>query len=300
MEVRNVTPLEIEQAMEEATKQYNGNLYLKSSHVRVTLPKSEWRTEEHGYTKPERWGILYCQADPSKPLPEDWSDYGFTPYEYNLHKLDEQDRLAREKELCEQEVEKLRSYEQSEYGPIFGAPTFYRVEWLAEEDVSYTTTHKHRYEYTKALALNKKGTRYRIWIGVKSARRPGARVSPPRFYQENPRRIGSACWHAHRDFFRAIFDINPDAEIHTALAKYKGRDDFERKYPATAYGGGMAGAAPVGMFGDACNCDEGDYSEMAVEGLTEKQYEERLWIWEECEMKVPKRERAIVKEEDAA
>ena len=47
------------------------------------------------------------------------------------------------------------------------------------------------------------------------------------------RRLNAACWHAYRDVLMGIFDANPDARVQTALATYKGRDDFMAKFPAT-------------------------------------------------------------------
>lgn len=143
--------------------------------------------------------------------------------------------------------------------------------------------------------LNKRGDAWRVRFGVKSARRPGSRVSNNP-YMDKPKRIASACWHAHRDIFRAIFDINPDARIKTALAEYHGSDDFEDKFPATAYGNGHALAAPISNIGDACNCDEGDYPHYAIEGLSEIQYQDREWLWEDeiDGIKKPKFSKAVI------
>lgn len=41
------------------------------------------------------------------------------------------------------------------------------------------------------------------------------------------RAINGACWHAHRDLYRAILTTLPSATIRTALATYRGLDDFE-------------------------------------------------------------------------
>lgn len=47
------------------------------------------------------------------------------------------------------------------------------------------------------------------------------------------RHMPKASWQAHRDVMRAIFASDPDATLQTALATYKGRDDFERRFEAT-------------------------------------------------------------------
>ena len=46
----------------------------------------------------------------------------------------------------------------------------------------------------------------------------------------------SVCWHAHRDFIRAVFDINPTARVKTAFADYRSKEDFEAKCDSTKYG----------------------------------------------------------------
>lgn len=76
------------------------------------------------------------------------------------------------------------------------------------------------------------------------------------FYATVP---GAVCWHGHRDFMRALFRRAPDARIQTALADYKGSEDFERKYLAT-YGSPayrMGALLQVQAYGAACTCKEG-------------------------------------------
>lgn len=67
------------------------------------------------------------------------------------------------------------------------------------------------------------------------------------------RKIAAACWHVHRDLFTRIFGANPDARIKTAMADYRGEQDFYDTYPQT-------GAVNVGSLynplsaRNACNC----------------------------------------------
>lgn len=68
-----------------------------------------------------------------------------------------------------------------------------------------------------------------IRIIVNSSRDPGARRS------WSGRRTISACWHAHRDVYRAILTAHPAATIATAMATYRGIEGFEQTYPGTAY-----------------------------------------------------------------
>lgn len=48
---------------------------------------------------------------------------------------------------------------------------------------------------------------------------------------DKPRTIGGAvCWHGHRAFMRALYAIKPDARIESCLARYEGREHFERTH----------------------------------------------------------------------
>lgn len=49
------------------------------------------------------------------------------------------------------------------------------------------------------------------------------------------RRTVSACWHAHRDVMKNIFEINEHANLYTAMAHYKGKESFYELYPATGW-----------------------------------------------------------------
>lgn len=84
-------------------------------------------------------------------------------------------------------------------------------------------------------------------LRVKSSKGPGHRVS------HTGRRIPSACWHVHRDFMKAIFDIAPDAVLRSCRAVYRGKDGFERDYPATAHINIGSMMQPL-SFANACEC----------------------------------------------
>lgn len=146
-------------------------------------------------------------------------------------------------------------------------------------NIEFVSQYTKDYRTTELRPLNKRGNRYSARLKVKSASRPGARVGVKSWSGEPGRRINAACWHVHRDFLREVFDINPDAKVISALATYNGEEDFEDKFPDTYYGSGMSGPAPIQEIGGACNCDEGDFPEYAVEGLTAEQYETRAELW---------------------
>jgi hypothetical protein len=47
------------------------------------------------------------------------------------------------------------------------------------------------------------------------------------------RRKNAICWHGHRDWMRAIFRRHPETVIRSALAVYKGSQDFEYSHEDT-------------------------------------------------------------------
>lgn len=81
---------------------------------------------------------------------------------------------------------------------------------------------------------------------------PYQRISQSRMSGIRGRRIAAVCWHGHRDFMRALFRTNPEARIKTALADYRGSEDFERKFSGT-YGNGNSYNLD---YGQACTCLE--------------------------------------------
>ena len=84
-------------------------------------------------------------------------------------------------------------------------------------------------------------------LTVRDSKAPGARRS------HTGRRIAAACWHAHRDFMAAIFDLAPDAVLRSYLAVYKGKSGFERDYPATGYANISSIMQPM-EHRHACDC----------------------------------------------
>lgn len=49
------------------------------------------------------------------------------------------------------------------------------------------------------------------------------------------KKLKAASWEAHRDFLKALFDINPNASVRTKFAHYAGKDSFYELFPDTAY-----------------------------------------------------------------
>lgn len=74
-----------------------------------------------------------------------------------------------------------------------------------------------------------KGRRVRFTLETRDAWKRGSRTSA------SGRHMRKASWEAHRDVLRALFAVDPDAVVKTALAVYCGAADFEREFQATAH-----------------------------------------------------------------
>jgi hypothetical protein len=67
------------------------------------------------------------------------------------------------------------------------------------------------------------------------------------------RRINAVCWHGYRDALIEVFNINPDAKVRTAMAKYLGRDSFYEEFPSTGRKNIGSLMYPVTMP-ETCDC----------------------------------------------
>lgn len=116
------------------------------------------------------------------------------------------------------------------------------------------------------LNLNRNGHSFTIrTLGPdpKYGRRSEHPYRQPNKDGKRPRIPGAVCWHGHRDFMIELFNRYPDARLKSALADYRGRDDFWNKFPETIEQPyerlGYQARAPLG-----CDCpDEDDYSMIA-------------------------------------
>lgn len=87
-----------------------------------------------------------------------------------------------------------------------------------------------------------RGNRVRFTLETRDAWKHGSRTAA------SGRHMRKASWEAHRDVMAALFKLDPDATIRTALATYRGRTDFERQFPATAnarYGNSTIAATTI-------------------------------------------------------
>ncbi len=67
------------------------------------------------------------------------------------------------------------------------------------------------------------------------------------------RRLAKACWHAHRDVMKELFNTYPSALLVTMLARYDGRDGFLAEFPATGNNNVGSMVQPL-LLREACDC----------------------------------------------
>jgi len=101
--------------------------------------------------------------------------------------------------------------------------------------------------FKRAPECNGRATSFTLT--VKDSKERGSRRSA------DGRRIAAACWHANKDVITAVFKTNPNARIKSAVADYKGIQDFVTKFPQTG-DQNMGSAANPLAYRDACNCEE--------------------------------------------
>lgn len=72
-------------------------------------------------------------------------------------------------------------------------------------------------------------------------------------YNGKERRLTAACWHAHRDVMKELFQRYPEARLKSGFASYDGQDDFLERVEDT--GGINVGSAayPV-QVRESCDC----------------------------------------------
>lgn len=101
-------------------------------------------------------------------------------------------------------------------------------------------------------------TRWQQWQGSKPRRWDGPR-GDSRYQRESVgtagRRVYAVCWHGFRDYFRAVYRLEPNAIFYTAIATWHDRDDFEARHTLTGHLNVGSQVSPVAMV-DACRCPE--------------------------------------------
>jgi hypothetical protein len=70
---------------------------------------------------------------------------------------------------------------------------------------------------------------------------------------EKPKGVAWGCWHAHGQFYRELFKINPKGHIMTSIAIYNTEEGFNCEFPRT---GDMTNGTVC--LADSCSCNEHD------------------------------------------
>jgi hypothetical protein len=115
---------------------------------------------------------------------------------------------------------------------------------------------------SETFAIPKVGRAYSF--GLRPAKQLGKIYGDYKYQRTNAsgfnpeRRVHAVCWHGWRDFMLALYKHDPDARIKTAIADYRGRDDFLEKYPRTANLNIGSMMYPMQMH-RACNCAIGGW-----------------------------------------
>lgn len=119
-----------------------------------------------------------------------------------------------------------------------------------EEIVSEVSRNKYGGNITfKEMPASVNNRCLRFTLTVVDSNGDGARISP------SGRRVAAACWHAHRDVFRAIFKEYPDARIKTSHADYRGEAHFDATFDATGNTPVQAAGGHRATFRYACDCE---------------------------------------------
>jgi hypothetical protein len=125
------------------------------------------------------------------------------------------------------------------------------VRGLTLEDFQAIVAYVSKGDYDGNIVVERhahaSGRRLAARIWATDGHGPGARTS------WSGRHAHAACWHAYRDVLAELFERFPRATVRTALAVYRGREGFERHYPATAYVNVGSQMQPAHMP-ELCDC----------------------------------------------
>ena len=78
----------------------------------------------------------------------------------------------------------------------------------------------------------------------------------------NDRRVNAVCWHGFRDFFRAVYRIEPGAVFHTAFDTWRGSEDFELRFRESGHRNIGSQMCPMAAA-EACRCPQSGYIDPA-------------------------------------
>lgn len=113
--------------------------------------------------------------------------------------------------------------------------------------------YKRNVEYNRAP--EPRGKNLMFTLKVKDSSKPGHRLGFSNSFTGKQRRMASACWHIHGDFFEALLKINPDAIIKTGAGNknqiYSKNGEVFGNWEDSDIG---SMAYPM-FFSEACECE---------------------------------------------
>jgi len=118
--------------------------------------------------------------------------------------------------------------------------------------------------------ISKDGRAWNFRLALGDEKREGYRkynrTSASMFHEG--RKVAAVCWHGHRDFMRALYAEDPEARIKSAVADYRGRQDFEESFGSTGFRN--VGSMMYPQFAkDVCSCS---YDEWDTDGTIDGSY----------------------------
>ncbi len=131
--------------------------------------------------------------------------------------------------------------------------------WYATEDqireaVEVVGLKIHEDWQGKGISKDGRALRFRLSVDTARHRDEGGFLPYQRMSMSRGinRKIAAVCWHGHRDFMRALFEMASEARIKTALADYRGTADFEHKFRSTQGEGNGWNVS----YEQACGCSD--------------------------------------------
>lgn len=206
MIVNNVSKIEIFQSLDEVNKEYENNLDL--------FVESVW-------VKPVR------QVSVNR-----FGDTLVVKYKNKIYHI----KIGRQEE--QNPFNPASTYEISECTKA----QYYPKQWTVKvkfPDRYLVKTINDEQGVVNTLMSYEAMKKFNVRMTILSLNKPGVLLG-----QDHRRRLRSCCWHAHRDWMIALYDINPNVIIQTRMARYKNREHFHETYPGTEY-----------ILTDRCHCE---------------------------------------------
>lgn len=116
-------------------------------------------------------------------------------------------------------------------------------------NVRLSTLEVAAYEVGVTLDTSPKGRQYRVKVN------PGKPNKYQRINAVTGRKVNAVCWHGFRDFFLAVYRIEPGAKFVTQVDTWNGSADFEARFRESGYRNVGSMMYPVRAI-DNCTCPD--------------------------------------------